>query len=497
MDLDLSVSAKITIIVVFATYSAVLLVIGLVYKRNMDKTSLSKYVEEFYTGGRGMGALLMAMMVAAGLCSAGTFIGSPGSTYRLGLSWGAILIAQSLMNLLVLGVLGKKMGIVSRRANTQTFIGMLFSRYNRSKPIAIIASLAIVIFVGCYTASQFIGGGRLFEVMTGLPYWVGLLAFLLVVMTVASLGGLKGVAAGTIVQGAVMTLACFLLLFLGLSYVGGGENAYRTLAETNPELVAAQAFTPMMSLSYMMTFGLFVCALPHATMGVLAYKSTSALHSAIKIGLILAGFWSFSLMLLAGVVRFVFPDLAVSDYALPSLAVTAMPAWVSGITLAGVTGAIQSTVGTMVIVISSAVVKDVYYEIINPKASDKQLKLLTKIVTAVVCIVIFYFALVPPDNLQSIVVYAIGGLSACFYFPLLLGVYWKRCNEYGALAGMVSGLLSFILIASGLLDIRMGMQPIVVSALISAVLTVGVSCVTPKTPYGVIKMWFGKEYNEL
>lgn len=490
--MEVSSSTKTVILAVFVIYTAALLAIDWLYKKKLERDAANKYVENFYTGGRAMGALLVAMMVAAGICSAGTFVGSPGSIYKNGMSWGAVVPGQMLMNLMVLGVVGKKIAIVSRRRNLQSFVGLLYDRYNRNKPLAIIAALIILVFVGYYTASQFIGGGRLFEVMTGLPYWVGLVAFTVVVVVLAAFSGLHGVAAATVVQGCVMTFACFLLLFLGFGYCGG-EAAFHAIAAENPDLVSGDAmYSPLMMLSYFMTFGFLNPGYPHAAIGCMTYKDTKSMNTAIKIGIVLVAFWSISLSLLAGVIRNAFPELAVSDYALPTLAVTALPSWVAGLTLAGVVGALQSTVGTMVIVMSASVVKDIYQTMIKPDASPKTMKTLTNVCTTVITLVIFLLSLTPPDNLQNIVVYAVGGMVSAFYVPLILGLYWMRTNEYGALAGMAGGLATYLLNGAGIVNWTMGMQPIIIGTLVSLVLTVGVSCLTPKTPYGIIEAWFAR-----
>ena len=81
--MEVSSSTKTVVIIVFLLYTIALLAVGYFYKKKLDAQK-DKYVENFYTGGRAMGALLVAMMVAAGICSAGTFIGSPGKIYSGG-----------------------------------------------------------------------------------------------------------------------------------------------------------------------------------------------------------------------------------------------------------------------------------------------------------------------------------------------------------------------------------------------------------------------------
>ncbi|NLB84052.1 MAG: hypothetical protein GX791_07380 [Synergistaceae bacterium] len=66
-----------------------------------------------------------------------------------------------------------------------------------------------------------------------------------------------------------------------------------------------------------------------------------------------------------------------------------------------------------------------------------------------------------------------------------------RCNEYGATAGMIGGLVVYILAAGNILPITFGMHAIFISLVASLALTVGVSMVTPKTPRSIIQTWFG------
>ena len=82
MDLSISTFQRIAIIVTFVLYTLAVVGVALYAKRKMDQSSVNSYVEDFYTGGRGMGMLAVAFMIAAGLCGAGTFVGSPGMSWQ-------------------------------------------------------------------------------------------------------------------------------------------------------------------------------------------------------------------------------------------------------------------------------------------------------------------------------------------------------------------------------------------------------------------------------
>ena len=71
-------------------------------------------------------------------------------------------------------------------------------------------------------------------------------------------------------------------------------------------------------------------------------------------------------------------------------------------------------------------------------------------------------------------------------------MYWWRTNEYGAIAGMVGGMASFILVQGKVVKFNLGMHGIVMGLLVSGILTIVVSLLTPKPPRRVIELFWGK-----
>ena len=119
--MDLSSKQRIIIISVFALYTAALLIYSLVTRKSL-KEGKGDYLSKFYTGGRSGGIIITAMMVSAGVAGAGVFMGVPGFTYTFGATWMVCCFFSIGSNLMVLGLLGKRVGIVARRTNSKTFI---------------------------------------------------------------------------------------------------------------------------------------------------------------------------------------------------------------------------------------------------------------------------------------------------------------------------------------------------------------------------------------
>lgn len=174
--------------------------------------------------------------------------------------------------------------------------------------------------------------------------------------------------------------------------------------------------------------------------------------------------------------------------------ITAMmvSAWAAGLVLAGVSGAVQSSMGGMVVSLAGTVVSDLYKNIFDKDAKPETIRKLNVAAILVVSIVIFLLASNPPQLLAQLITYATGGLTVVFFHVVLLGLFWKRANEYGAVAGIVSGILLYFLIDKGILAISLGFNACIMATLLSTLIAVIVSLLTPKIPYGIIRTWFGR-----
>lgn len=112
-------------------------------------------------------------------------------------------VVQVTALLLVLGILGKKMAMVSRKIDAVTIIDVIRHRY-QSDVLANISAIIIVIFFAATMVAQFVGGAKLFEAVTGYSYLTGLIVFGLVVVIYTTVGGFRGVAITDAICAVVM-----------------------------------------------------------------------------------------------------------------------------------------------------------------------------------------------------------------------------------------------------------------------------------------------------
>ncbi|WP_085507171.1 sodium/pantothenate symporter [Thalassobacillus devorans] len=454
----------------------------------------TSFQEEYFIGGRSLGPIVLTFTLLASAASAGTFIGSPGVAYDQGFSWVLILLTQVGMGVYILGILGKKFAIMARKINAVTLTDFLKERY-QSKAVVIGSSLGVIIFISAYMVAQFVGGARILESITGLPYKTGLIIFGLAVVLYTVYGGFRAVALTDAIQGIMMILGGVILWIVFMIKTEGFTGMIGELSANHPEMVeipGAGGATPAMLFSYFMLFGIAAIGLPHASVRGMTFKNTDAMHKSLIYSGIIMALFSIGFATLGPFVKVMYPEIAVADLALPTLILDLMPGWVAGLILAAPLAAIMSTVDSMLLVTSASIVKDIYLNYINPKASDRKIAKLSYITTLLLGVGVVLFALTPPDYLQLVVVYAIGGLEATFFAPIVFGLYWKRANTWGAITSMYIGLISYIIMGQWFPN-PFGMQTIVTATALSIIAMITVSYLTPAPSFQVVKKFWGTD----
>ncbi len=121
--------------------------------------------------------------------------------------------------------------------------------------------------------------------------------------------------------------------------------------------------------------------------------------------------------------------------------IAGLPNWVAALVAAGGLAAALSTAAGLLLVISTAVSHDLIKKQINPDISDKAELRYARISAAAAVVVAGYFGINPPGFVAEVVAIAFGLAAASFFPAIILGIFFKKMNREGAVAGMVAGLL--------------------------------------------------------
>ncbi|MFC0120212.1 sodium:solute symporter family protein [Pseudoalteromonas xiamenensis] len=117
-----------------------------------------------------------------------------------------------------------------------------------------------------------------------------------------------------------------------------------------------------------------------------------------------------------------------------------LPAWVVALVAAGGIAAALSTTAGLLLVISTSVSHDLLKRTLKPDISDKQELLAARLAAMVAIAISAYFGINPPGFVASVVAFAFGLAASSFFPAIIMGIFSKRMNKEGAIAGMVSGI---------------------------------------------------------
>ncbi len=164
--------------------------------------------------------------------------------------------------------------------------------------------------------------------------------------------------------------------------------------------------------------------------------------------------------------------------------IAGLPYVISGLVAAGGMAAAMSTADGLVLAISNALSHDIYYKMINPKAETAKRLIVARVLLVLIGFAGATIAALEIQGILGSVIWAFDFAMSGLFFPLVLGVWWKRANAQGAVAGMLGGLIagSAYLIAVrsgypgfwGVTQLTFG----IVGSLVSLVLMVVVSLMT-------------------
>ena len=118
-----------------------------------------------------------------------------------------------------------------------------------------------------------------------------------------------------------------------------------------------------------------------------------------------------------------------------------LPNWVIALVAAGGLAAALSTAAGLLLVISASISHDLLKNILLPQISEKQELLYARIAAGVAVIIAGYFGINPPGFVAQVVAFAFGLAAASFFPAIVLGIFYRRMNREGAIAGMIAGIV--------------------------------------------------------
>ena len=430
------------LLITFLVYLLLILFLGVkAYKRTH---SLGDYI----LGGRKLGSIVTALSVGASDMSGWLLLGLPGAIYLGGISevWiGIGLVIGAYCNWLLVA---KPLRVFSQRANNSLTLPDYFeNRFNdKSRVLRVISALVILLFFTFYTASGLVGGAILFESSFGLEYSVALLAGAFIIVAYTFFGGFLAVAWTDAFQAMLMLAALLITPIAVISEAGGIDVVLEQLEQINSENTNLFANFTLLGFVSLIAWGLGYAGQPHILARFMAVEDPQKLNSSKWIAMswmLVVLFGSVSTGL-AGITYFVGQPLANPETVFIILSQSLFNPWIAGIITAAILSAIMSTIDSQLLVSSSVISEDFYRVFVRPKASEKELLLVSRIAVIVIALLALIIASDRNSRVLELVSYAWAGFGAAFGPVIIFSLFWRSMTALSAVIGMVVGAVTVV-----------------------------------------------------
>lgn len=452
--------AQICIMISIVAYLVAMVMIGVVYSKK------TKNVGDFYLGGRKLGPLVTAMSAEASDMSSYLLMGLPGLALASGVAevgWTVIGLAiGTYLNWLIVA---KKLRNYSAKIGAITIPDYFSKRYkDNSRLIMAVAALMIIIFFVPYTASGFAACGKLFGTLFGIDYHIAMVVSAIIIVGYTSLGGFNAASMTDFIQSIIMTVALIIVLVFGINQAGGMEQVianakalpgYLDFFKGYDGVTNSAGTYNALSVVSTLAWGLGYFGMPHILLRFMAIENPNK----VKVSRRVASVWvviSMAVAVLIGIVgmamikegalaQFDDSETIIIQIATLLSKVGVVPALLAGVILAGILASTMSTADSQLLAASSAASENIIGGLFRINLSETAQMIVARVTLIAISVVGVIIAWDSNSSVFGIVSFAWAGFGAVFGPVMLLSLFWKRSNRYGAFAGMiVGGVMVFV-----------------------------------------------------
>lgn len=444
------------IIGAFAIYLLIMLGIGFLFSNK--STTLGDY----YLGNRKMNKWVVALSAQASDMSGWLLMGLPGAIYVSGLSESWIGIGLVIGTYLNWKIVAKRLRSYSHACNDSVTIPEFFSNRFKDKTGVLggVSALIILIFFLFYTVSGFVACTKLFTSTFGISPMTALIIGVIVIVAYTLMGGFMAVCWTDLIQGALMFFAIVIVPSLIVYQAGGWADSINSLNTSNAyylnmftEAKSGNAVS-VISICSSLAWGLGYFGMPHILVRFMAINSPRAITESRRIAMT----WviiSLGAACAIGVLGHIFAaqhGVNVDDAEKIFMLMIKQlfhPIFI-GIMMSAILAAIMSTADSQLLVSASAFSNDIYKKFIRKNASNKELVIVSRISVAIIAIIAAIIAASDQESnflkqVMALVSFAWAGFGSSFGPLVLLALFWKKTNIFGAASGMVVGAATAII----------------------------------------------------
>ncbi|AJD89842.1 sodium:solute symporter [Jeotgalibacillus malaysiensis] len=414
----------------------------------------SASAQELYVGKSNVGPITNGLAMASTYMSLATFLGITALILNLQapfiLLWIQLILAIPLITI-IYGTSLRRMG---------AFSPTHFIRNRYGVKASIIAALFMILVSIMYALGQMIGIAVTFETLLGIPYMTGLIVGGLIIVGYVTIGGMAGATNNAAIQMVIMALMFIVPLAAIMKAVGGSGWYFPPLlyADMVPAMLEAvptffdYQFSPKWYFAIIPALTIGALGLPHLAMRVYTASSLKSARSAMVwfafiLGLVFSATYAMGFVgVFATATQGLNVSAADADKLTIILNLVYNPEWVTALVIAGAISAGLSTLSGNLLAIGALLSQDIV-STLKPNISQKMSLRLGYISIFIGGVISIILAIEPPAFLVVSILWAFG-LAGVTNAPLIIvGVWWKEANRYGAMAAAVVGGAIYIIVS--------------------------------------------------
>lgn len=427
------------ILLPFVAYFCVLLAIGLISHHKQTSSA------DFIVGNRSLNFWVTALSAHASDMSSWLFMAFPAAIFLGGLSQAWIAFGLILGMLLNWQFVAKKLRTLTEKYDSYTLSTFFEKRFKDNTGILrVLTALVALFFLTCYVSAGLIAMGGIFESMFGINFYVGLTIASVVILIYTFVGGFITVAWTDLFQ--ALFLLCMIILVPAVAYSKLDNGFASILAaaqakEISLNFIPDLSFESLLGITFLVfSWGLGYFGQPHIVTKFMGINDAENMNKSKYLGMT----WQLTALSAAaavGLVAIAYFDqgLANPERVFIEMVKSLFHPLAAGFILCGLMAASMSTIDSQILVCGSVCSEDLYKHVFKKHASPKELLAVTRLGVFLVSGLSLFLALSKNSTIQEAVLYAWSGLGCAFGPLVLMALYSKSTNKFGAIAGVLVG----------------------------------------------------------
>jgi len=427
----------------FVVYCCILLAIGIISHRKQTSSA------DFIVGNRTLNFWVTALSAHASDMSSWLFMAFPAAIFLGGLSQSWIAFGLLLGMFLNWQFVAKKLRTSTEAYDSYTLSTFFEKRFkDNTNILRLITATMSLFFLTCYVAAGLIAMGKVFESLFGIDFSVGLTVSTLVILIYTFVGGFVTIAWTDLFQALFLLCTIILVPVVAFFHLENGIGSIFTAAEARGMSLALipdfSAITILGIVFLTLQWGLGYFGQPHIVTKFMGIRDAENMNKSKYVGMTwqLFALTAATFVGLVGI-GFFGENLAEPEQVFVEMVKLLFHPLAAGFILCSILAASVSTMDSQILVSASVISEDLYKKMFRREASPKELLTVSRIGVVFVSLLSLYFALNRNTTIQEAVLYAWSGLGSSFGPLVLMALYSKKTNNYGAIAGvLVGGIVS-------------------------------------------------------